>query len=147
MPHLVILYTPNLEPHADFSALCRALADVLLAAQDEQGKNVFPPGGTRVMAYPAAHYAVSDGGAAGKAIGSSGDYGFIYLNLRMGQGRSPTTHTSVGGALLSTAKHQLATLFADPQRPIGLTLQIDVGHEVFDGKHSTLHRLFPPRSN
>ena len=28
------------------------------------------------------------------------------------------------------------------QRHIGLTLQIDEGHEVFDAKHSNLHPLF-----
>lgn len=146
MPHLVILYTPNLEPQADMSALCRALADTMLAAQDEEGKKVFPPGGTRVLAYPAAHYAVSDGGAAGRAAGGSGEYGFIYLNLRMGAGkgkaRSPATQQAVGEALMACAKSTLASLFTDPQRHIGLTLQIDVGQEVFDGKHSTLHPLF-----
>ena len=31
MPHLVILYTPNLEAAADMTALCRALADTMLA--------------------------------------------------------------------------------------------------------------------
>lgn len=142
MPHLIILYTPNLEPLADVSALCRALADTMLAAQDEQGNKVFPPGGTRVLAYPAAHYAVSDGGAAGRAAGGSGEYGFIYLNLRMGKGRSQATQQAVGEALLACAKHRLAPLFTDPQRQVGLTLQIDVGQEVFDGKHSTLHPLF-----
>jgi 5-carboxymethyl-2-hydroxymuconate isomerase len=28
------------------------------------------------------------------------------------------------------------------QRHIGITLQIDEGNEVFDGKHSNLHPLF-----
>jgi 5-carboxymethyl-2-hydroxymuconate isomerase len=27
-------------------------------------------------------------------------------------------------------------------RHIGVTLQVDEGHEVFDAKHSTLHPLF-----
>ena len=35
MPHLVILYTPNLERELDMSALCRALADTMLAVRDE----------------------------------------------------------------------------------------------------------------
>ena len=35
--------------------------------RDEEGGQVFPTGGTRVLAYPAAHYAVADG---------KGDYGF-----------------------------------------------------------------------
>ena len=131
MPHIVILYTPNLEPRADMTALCRALADTLLAVRDEAGKQVFPTGGTRVLAYPAAHYAVADG---------SGDHGFLYLNLRMGRGRSADVQQRAGQALLATAKAQLASLFDGA--PVGLTLQIDEGPEVFDGKHSTLHPLF-----
>ncbi|MEO8024219.1 MAG: 5-carboxymethyl-2-hydroxymuconate isomerase, partial [Polaromonas sp.] len=59
MPHLVILYTSNLEASSDMTALCRALADTMQAVKDEEGKQVFPTGGTRVLAYPAAHYAVA----------------------------------------------------------------------------------------
>ena len=57
MPHLVILYSGNLDARTDMSALCRSLADTMLAQRDEAGKPVFPPGGTRVFAYPAPHFA------------------------------------------------------------------------------------------
>ena len=145
MPHLVILYTGNLdrpvaEGGADIGALCRALADTMLAARDEDGRAVFPPGGVRVLAYPAAHWAVADGGAAGQAAGQGGDYAFVYLNLRMGRGRSAAVHASVGAALEATAQAHFAPQFS--QRPIGVTLQIDEGPEVFDAKNSSLHPLF-----
>ena len=61
MPHCVLLYTPNVEARTDMPRLCRTLADEMLAILDENGKQVFPTGGTRVLAYPAAHYAVADG--------------------------------------------------------------------------------------
>jgi 5-carboxymethyl-2-hydroxymuconate isomerase len=148
MPHLVLYYTPNLDAETDMTALCRALADRLLAVTDEAGQAVFPKGGTRVLAYPAAHCAVSDGGAAGRAAhthtgaasGDPGDYAFVYLNLRMGRGRSAATHKQVGEALLLVTKQHFQPLFA--QRHLGITLQIDEGHEVFDGKHSNIHPLF-----
>jgi 5-carboxymethyl-2-hydroxymuconate isomerase len=145
MPHLVILYTPNLdrpvsEGGADMAALCRALADAMLAARDEADQPVFPPGGVRVLAYPAAHAAVSDGGAAGLAAGQGGDYAFVYLNLRMAHGRSTVVHQRVGEALKACTHEHFAPQLA--QRPIGITLQIDEGHEVFDAKHSSLHPLF-----
>ena len=54
MPHLVILYTGNLDPVADMDGLARALADTLVAQRDEAGAAVFPVGGVRVLAYPAA---------------------------------------------------------------------------------------------
>lgn len=140
MPHLVILYSGNLDAHSDMSLLCRSLADCMLAQRDEAGKPVFPPGGTRVLAYPAAHFAISDGGAAGRAAGGDGDYGFVYLNLRMGRGRSQAVQQGVGRALTELAQAHFKPLMGTMH--LGVTLQVDVGAEVFDAKHSTLHPLF-----
>lgn len=140
MPHLVILYTGQLDRETDMSALCRRLADTMLTVTDEAGSPVFPPGGTRVLAYPAAHYAVADGGAAGQAAGSNGDYAFVYLNLRMGRGRSAATQKRAGDALMNCARAHFSSVFE--QRHIGITLQIDEGPEVFDAKYSNLHPLF-----
>ena len=131
MPHLVILYTPNIEAEADMTALCRCLADTMLSVKDEAGQQVFPTGGVRVLAYPAAHHAVADG---------SGDFGFAYFHLRMGRGRSEAVKQRAGEALAAEAKAQLAPLLA--KRHVGLTLQIDEGPEVFDAKFGNLHALF-----
>jgi 5-carboxymethyl-2-hydroxymuconate isomerase len=140
MPHLVILYTGQLDHEVNMTTLCRQLAEAMLSVKDESGQQVFPTGGTRVLAYPAAHHAVADGGAAGRAAGGSGDYAFVYLNLRMGRGRSEATQQRAGESLLAVAKTFFAPVMA--QRHIGITLQIDVGPEVFDAKHSNLHPLF-----
>jgi len=131
MPHLVILYTRNLDAETDMEALCRHLADTMLAQRDDAGAPVFPTGGTRVLAYPAAHSAVADG---------TRDYAFLYLNLRMARGRSEAVTRRVGEALAAAARTQLAPLFE--RRYIGLTVQVDEGHEVFDAKASTIHPLF-----
>jgi 5-carboxymethyl-2-hydroxymuconate isomerase len=132
MPHLVILYTPNLEGQADLDALCRKLADSMLTVRDEAGKAVFPTGGTRVLAYPAAHYAVADG---------KRDYAFMYLNLRMAAGRSEAEKKQAGDQLLDVVKEHFAVLFE--QRLVGVTLQIDESPgQVYDGKHSNIHPLF-----
>lgn len=134
MPHCVVLYTPNLEAKTDVSALCRKLADAMLTVLDENGKQVFPTGGTRVLAYPAAHYAVADG---------KGDYGFMYLNVRMGTGRSEAVKKKAGDQLLEVVKGHVAPMFA--RELVGITLQIDESPgQVYDGKHSTLHPLFNP---
>jgi 5-carboxymethyl-2-hydroxymuconate isomerase len=42
--------------------------------------------------------------------------------------------------LVEVAKTFFAPVMA--QRHIGITLQIDVGSEVFDAKHSNIHPLF-----
>ena len=130
MPHLVIHYSGNLDAQADMKALCRSLAETMLAQVDDGGTPVFPPGGTRVLAYPAPRYAIAD---------EQNDYAFAYLNLRMGRGRTEATQQRIGEALLAAVKE-----FFDPiqlRRLVGVTLQIDVGAEVFDGKLSNLHPL------
>jgi 5-carboxymethyl-2-hydroxymuconate isomerase len=138
MPHLVILYTPNLDAPADqggtdMTALCRQLARTMREQHDEHGRPVFPVGGIRVLAYPAAHHAVADTDPAR-------DYAFVYLNLRMARGRSAAVHQSVGRALEACATTHFATHLAE--RHIGVTLQIDEGTEVFDAKNSSIHPLF-----
>ena len=153
MPHLVILYTANLDRLTDMGALCRELADAMLTVRDEDDRPVFPTGGTRVLAYPAAHSAVADGGPAGRdaasasgrartGVGSDdpGDYGFMYLNLRMARGRSAATQQRAGQAVLAAVRARMDPLMEG--RAIGITLQVDEGHEVYDAKHSTLHPLF-----
>ena len=134
MPHCVILYTPNVEAKTDMTALCRALADTMLTILDEAGKQVFPTGGTRVLAYPAAHYAVAD---------DKDDYAFVYINVRMGAGRSEAVKKKAGDTLLASVKWHFAPVFE--QHLIGITLQIDESPgQVYDAKHSTLHPLFNP---
>ena len=147
MPHLVILYTGQLDAEVNITTLCRQLADAMLTVKDEADKQVFPTGGTRVLAYPAPHYAVADGGAAGLAAAQfdahpkgSGDYAFVYLNVRMGKGRTEATQQRAGQTLVDVTKAFFAPVMA--QRHIGITLQIDVGPEVFDAKHSNIHPLF-----
>jgi 5-carboxymethyl-2-hydroxymuconate isomerase len=140
MPHLVIYYTPNLEAKTDMTALCRKMADTMMAVRDEAGGQVFPTGGTRVLAYPAVHFAVADGGAASLAAGGSGQYGFVYMNLRMGRGRSDAIKSIAGGAISACAKAHFYHLLQTEH--IGVTVQVDEGHEAFDDKHSSIHPLF-----
>ena len=131
MPHLVILYTANLERETNIGALCRTLGDTMLAVRDEAGLQLFPTGGTRVFAYPAPHFAVAD---------SERDYAFIYLNVRMAAGRSDAIKKEVGDALLASAKAHLGALFE--RRLIGMTLQIDDAPPAYDGKHNNINALF-----
>lgn len=132
MPHVSVFYTDNLESESDFGALCRALADALLAVVDERGGRPFPIGGVRVLAYPATHHAVSDG--------HRDDLAFCWIHLRMGRGRSEAVQQAAGKAMTGVAEAHFAPLLA--RRPLGLTVQIDEGREVFSAKSGNLHALF-----
>jgi 5-carboxymethyl-2-hydroxymuconate isomerase len=137
MPHLAIAYTANIR--TDFDVLCRTLCDTLVGMRDDEGKPVYPPGGTRVMAFPAAHYAVADG---------SGDYAFMFLNLRIFGNRPAPITKRTGDAILEAAKKLLAPVIET--LPIGITLQIDetpmeipgVLRMSYEDRHNTLHPLF-----
>lgn len=132
MPHVVVQYTLNLETQVDMPALCREIADALIAVRDEKGGPLFPVGGTRVLAYPAQVYAVADG---------KDDYGFCYINIRIAAGRSDAKKKEAGDAVLAKVQARFAVAFE--RKHIGVTVQIDESPgQVYDAKHSNLHPLF-----
>jgi 5-carboxymethyl-2-hydroxymuconate isomerase len=134
VPHVVIHYTANLGPDAAIGALCKTLAAIIVAQRDRTGAPVFPIGGTRVLAYPAADFAVADGAP---------DRAFVYVNVRIAAGRERALVVATGEALIAAVRAHFAAIFAS--RPVGITLQIDEGAPVFDAKHSNLHPLFEGR--
>ena len=127
MPHLEIQYTANLEADADMTGLCRTLTATLVGLRNDAGEPVFPLTGTRVMAWPAAHYAVADGAP---------DRAFIYLLLRIKPGRSDAIKKKAGDALLAAALAHLKPVFA--QHAVGLTLEVDEGAHIYEGKQNNL---------
>lgn len=137
MPHLVVLYSGQLDNDVNIKTLCRQLADQMLTIRADDGSQVFPTGGTRVLAYPAPHYAVATGPADSTP---TDDYGFIYLNLRIGRGRSDAVKQTIGESLAAVTRTVLAPLLR--KRRVGVTLQIDEGAEVFDAKLGNLHDAF-----
>ena len=127
MPHLDIQYTANLEADADMTGLCRTLTATLVGLRNDAGEPVFPLTGTRVMAWPAAHYAVADGAP---------DRAFTYLLLRIKPGRSDAIKKKAGDALLAAALAHLKPVFA--QHAVGLTLEVDEGAHIYEGKQNNL---------
>ena len=127
MPHLTIEYTANLEATADMGTLCKTLAATLVALRHDDGSALFPVAGTRVMAWPAPHFAVADG---------QPDRAFIYMNLRIKQGRSDAIKKKAGDALLAAALAHLKPVFA--QHAVGLTLEVDEGAHIYEGKQNNL---------
>jgi 5-carboxymethyl-2-hydroxymuconate isomerase len=137
MPHLVIQHTPNIK--TDFKALCLSLLQTLLSIRDEQGKQVFPEGGTRVLTYPATDFAVGDG---------KGNYGYMYLNLRIFEGRGAAVVKDTGDKLMAVLRQHLEPIF--DKFPMGCTLNIEEtpkekpGTVVlsYEGFHNSLRAVF-----
>jgi 5-carboxymethyl-2-hydroxymuconate isomerase len=126
MPHLKIEYTANLDALTDVGALCKTLSHTLVTMKDANGTLVFPLYGTRVLAYPAAQYAVADG-EQGRA--------FVYMNMRVTPGRSDELIKAVGDELLAAAKAHLAPVL--DKVPLRLTLHIDATPPGYEGKFSS----------
>lgn len=133
MPHLAIQYTPNIESKTDMTALCKKLAKTITSIKDDAGVQIFPTGGTRVLAYPATHFAVAD---------SSRDMAFVYLHFRVMQGRTPLMLQRTG-EILSKATHEHFAAILESKDPyLSITFQVEESVEVFDLRHGTIAPLF-----
>ena len=137
MPHLVIQHTPNIR--TDFAVLARTLLDTLRSIRDTEGKRVFPEGGTRVLVFPATQFSVGDG---------QGDYGFLYLNLRIIEGRGEAVIKDTGDRLMAAIRTHIEAVFAS--FPMGITLNIEETPRklpgpivlAYEGFHNNLRALF-----
>ena len=113
-------------------ALCRDVADTLIELRDEKGGPLFPVGGTRVLAYPAA------GLCGGRRQGR------LWLLLHQHpdrRGSQRCEEERVGDAVLAKVQAHFASVFE--KNHVGVTLQIDESPgQVYDAKHSNLHPLF-----
>ncbi|MEO7496142.1 MAG: 5-carboxymethyl-2-hydroxymuconate isomerase [Massilia sp.] len=123
MPHLRIEYTGNVAEPGAMDALCKDLALTLVRIEDGKGGLLFPLEGTRVLACPAAHWAVGDG---------EKERGFVYLNLRIAPGRTAAQMKAAGDALLARVESHFTS--ARPACQLRVTLHIDVGMPVYEGK-------------
>lgn len=126
MPHLSIQYTGALDPQIQMAALCQRLAATLAAQVDKEGKPVFPLAGTRVLACPAPYHAVA-GGAPGQH--------FMYLKFRITPGRVRELVDAAGDALIAAVIAHVDAL--GPLPALGITLHIDEGSPVYEGKYRT----------
>jgi 5-carboxymethyl-2-hydroxymuconate isomerase len=141
MPHLVIQHTPNID--TDFNVLCGTLLNTLLSIRDNQDKQVFPEGGTRVLTFPATHFAVGDG---------KGNYGYMYLNLRIFEGRGAAVVKETGDKLMDAIRKHVEPIFNT--FPMGITLNIEEtpaakpGPTVlsYEGFHNSLRAVFAKKT-
>ena len=130
MPHLVILYSANVEADADMALFCRRAADVMLSVRTIRQAGLsdrwrsclrlsrIPFRGRRWQRRPWLH------------LSAAAD------DCR----RSAAVHKAVGHALSAAASSHFTALL--DKHKVGMTLQIDEGHEVFDAKIGNLHAVF-----
>lgn len=127
MPHLTLDHSGNLSSTGDFPALCRKLAQCLIA-QRVDGKPVYPPGGVRVRTFAADAWCIGDG---------SVDAAYVHAVLKLGAGRSEATKRATGDALFALMKAHFAGHFE--RSGLALSLEIEEFGEAGTWKHNNLH--------
>lgn len=128
MPHIVIEYSGNLEPHADIPQL---LDRVHATALDT---GVFPVGGTRTRAARRDLYRIAD---------RHPDNAFVHVSLAIRHGRDPATKQSVGQAVFDAVRAFLAE--AESRVPLALSLEIREIDPDLSFKHNTVHEAVARR--
>ena len=109
---------------------------MIVAQRDGAGARVFPIGGTRVLAYPAPHYAVADGAPRPRLRATS--------TCASRPGRERARVKAAGEALIAAVRAHFAPLFAQPAASAS-PCRSTKAQPVFDAKHSNLHPLFARR--
>jgi 5-carboxymethyl-2-hydroxymuconate isomerase len=110
MPHFTIEYSANLDARLD---MCKVV-EVVRKAAVETG--IFPLGGIRVRAIRCEHYAIADG---------TGDYGFLDMVLRLGEGRDLPTRQRAGEHIFRALSQHLDPVFSASKFALSFDMQIN----------------------
>ena len=110
MPHFTIEYSANLDARIDIGAT----VELVRKAAVETG--IFPLGGIRVRAVRCEHFAIADGG---------GDYGFLDMVLRLGEGRDLDSRKKAGEHIFEALSAYLDPVFASGKFALSFDMQIN----------------------
>ncbi|WP_024517332.1 5-carboxymethyl-2-hydroxymuconate Delta-isomerase [Bradyrhizobium sp. Tv2a-2] len=110
MPHFTIEYSANLDGRLDMGKV----VEVVRNAAVETG--IFPLGGIRVRAIRCEHYAIAD---------SRGDYGFLDMVLRLGEGRDLATRKTAGEHIFRALSQHLDPVFSASKLALSFDMQIN----------------------
>ena len=123
MPHIVVEYSANLEPHVSVRRLVDEIHKAALAT------GVFPIGGLRTRAERRDIYAVADGDP---------EHVFVAILARIAVGRDEATRRRVAEDLLRVLERETAELF----RARGVALSVDIQETDAAGsaKTNNLHQ-------
>ena len=109
MPHFTIEYSANLVGRVDMGAV----VELVRKAAVETG--IFPLGGIRVRAIRCEHYAIADGG----------NFAFLDMLLRLGEGRDLATRKQAGEHIFKALSAYLDPVFANQKFALSFDMQIN----------------------
>ena len=122
MPHFTIEYSANLDARLDMGEV----VEVVRKAAVETG--IFPLGGIRVRAVRCEHYAIADG---------RGDYGFLDMVLRLGEGRDLPARKTAGEHIFRALSQHLDPVFS--QSKFALSFDMQINDKDVSWKRNNIH--------
>ena len=131
MPHINIEYNVTVKNAFNISAL---VAEIHTCAMS---LDALPAGGIRTRAYLASSAKVGDGAS---------ENGFIYITIRLGQGRSAGIKKDIGERIFSVLTTFTQTHF-DKNAPLSLGLEIQEIEKEWTWKKNNIHQIIKDKRN
>ena len=129
MPHIIIEH--NGRHGLDGRTIAKALH------KEAQTIEAFPTGGLRVRVFKPSFSLVGDGDRHN---------GFIYVTVRIGQGRSEAVKTEIGDRLFQVLTDLAAPVF-DAAKPLSLGLEIQEIEKDMTWKKNNIHQILKDKHN
>lgn len=130
MPHIIVEQSGNLPAPFNMTALMNALHQEALRI------DAFPIGGMRLRAYTPDISIVGDGAP---------ENAFIYIYVRIGQGRDEATKKDLGARLFSVLTEYCESL--PDSVPLSLGLEIEEINSALTWKKNNIHQILKGKSN
>lgn len=130
MPHIIVEHSKNISSEIDLEGLVSALHKAAL------GLDALPIGGLRVRAHEAEFSLVGDGRSSRH---------FIYLIIRLGQGRTAEVKRDIGDTLFDVLTDFTADQF-DAGKALSLGLEIQEIEKDWTWKKNNIHQILKDES-
>ena len=131
MPHINIEYNDAIGKALNMKALIADLHDCAMSLE------ALPTGGIRTRGYLTDISNVGDAAA---------ENGFIYITIRLGQGRNETVKKDIGDQIFAVLTDFTQDHF-DANRPISLGLEIQEIEKGWTWKKNNIHQILKDKNN
>jgi len=125
VPHIIVEHSKAISKHIDVENLLEALHECAI------GIEALPIGGIRTRAHEAIVSRVGDGQA---------DRNFIYITIRLGQGRSEEVRRDIGDKLFAVLTDFTSSHF-DVGHALSLGLEIQEIEKNWTWKQNNIHQI------
>jgi len=131
MPHIIIEYNPAVSQALDMDELITSIHGAAMNLE------ALPTGGIRTRGHKTDMAKVGDG---------ADENGFIYITIRLGQGRSAAVKKEIGNVIFAVLKDFTQHHF-DAGKPLSLGLEIQEIEKEWTWKNNNIHQILKDKHN